>query len=171
VDMAAKEHRVTLDAGGRRFGLVASRFNEIVSKRLVEGAMDCILRHGGSESNIEVFWVHGSFEIPFLAQSLARSGRWDALICLGAVVRGETPHFDYIAGEAARGIARVGLDTGVPVVFGVLTTDTLEQAMDRAGAKGGNKGWDSALSAIEMINLIGVASGGGRKRGGQKARS
>ena len=160
-----------MDAKGMRFALVASRFNEVVSRRLVDGALDCILRHGGAESGVEVFWVHGSFEIPFMAQSLARSGRWDALICLGAVVRGETPHFDYVAGEAARGIARVGLESGVPTVFGVLTTDTLEQAMERAGAKGGNKGWDAALSAIEMVNLVKVASPGGRKRGGQKARA
>jgi 6,7-dimethyl-8-ribityllumazine synthase len=169
--MAAKEHRVTLDAKGKRFGLVASRFNEVVSRRLVDGAVDCIIRHGGSESNVEVFWVHGSFEIPFMAQSLARSGSWDAIIGLGAVVRGETPHFDYVAGEAARGIARVGLETGVPAAFGVLTTDTLEQALDRAGAKGGNKGWDAAMSAIEMANLVGMVSKGGRKRGGQKARA
>jgi len=169
--MSAKEHKVKLEAKGLRFALVASRFNEVVSRRLVDGAVDCILRHGGAESDVEVFWVHGSFEIPFLAQSLARSGRWDALICLGAVVRGETPHFDYVAGEAARGIARVGLETGVPVVFGVLTTETLEQAMDRAGAKGGNKGWDAALSAIETVNLVRLASAGGRRRGGQKARA
>lgn len=169
--MSAREHKVTLDAKGKRFGLVAGRFNELVSRRLVDGAVDCILRHGGSESDVEVFWVHGSFEIPFMAQSLARSGRWDAIIGLGAVVRGETPHFDYVAGEAARGIARVGLETGVPTVFGVLTTDTLEQAMDRAGAKGGNKGWDAALSAIELANLVSAISEGGRKRGGQKARA
>lgn len=160
-----------MDAKGVRFAMVASRFNEIVSRRLVDGAVDCILRHGGSESDVEVFWVHGSFEIPFLAQNLACAGKWDAIICLGAVVRGETPHFDYVAGEAARGIARVGLDTGVPCVFGVLTTDTLEQALERAGAKGGNKGWDAALSAIEMIALVGGASRGGRRRGRQKARS
>lgn len=161
-----------MDAKGVRFALVASRFNEVVSRRLVDGAVDCIVRHGGSESDVEVFWVHGSFEIPFIARSLARSGRWDGLICLGAVVRGETPHFEYIAGEAARGIARVGMETGVPTVFGVLTTDTLEQAMDRAGAKGGNKGWDAAMSAIETVNLNKVASSaGGRKRGGQKARA
>jgi 6,7-dimethyl-8-ribityllumazine synthase len=169
--MAAKEHRVTLDAKGRRFGLVASRFNEVVSRRLVDGAVDCIVRHGGSESNVEIFWVHGSFEIPFMAQRLAESGGWDAIIGLGAVVRGETPHFDYVAGEAARGIARVGLETGVPSVFGILTTDTLEQAMARAGAKGGNKGWDAAMSAIEMANLVGAVSKGGRKRGSQKARA
>lgn len=169
--MAAKEHRVALEAKGKRFGLVASRFNEVVSRRLVHGAIDCIVRHGGSESSCEVYWVQGSFEIPFLAQCLARSGHWDALICLGAVVRGETPHFDYIAGEAARGIARVGLETGVPTVFGVLTTDTLEQAMERAGAKGGNKGWDAALSAIEMANLVATVSACGRKSGGQKARA
>jgi len=169
--MAAKQHRVALDAKGKRFALVASRFNEVVSKRLVEGAMDCIVRHGGSENNCEIFWVQGSFEIPFIAKHLAAAGKWDALICLGAVVRGETPHFDYIAGEAARGIARVALETGVPVVFGVLTTDTLEQAMDRAGAKGGNKGWDAALSAIELANLIETVGSGGRKRGGKTTRS
>jgi 6,7-dimethyl-8-ribityllumazine synthase len=169
--MSVKEHRALLDAKGRSFGIVASRFNEIVSRRLVEGALDCIVRHGGDEDAVEVFWVHGAFELPFMAKRLAGSGRWDAVLCLGAVVRGETPHFDYIAGEAARGIGRVGLETGVPVIFGVITSDTMEQAMERAGAKGGNKGWDAALSAIDMINMLKKITPGGRKRGLQKVRA
>lgn len=169
--MAVKEHKAPLDAKGRRFGIVASRFNEIVSRRLVEGAVDCIVRHGGVEADVEVYWVHGAFELPFMAKKVAGSGRWDAVLCLGAVVRGETPHFDYVAGEAARGIGRVGLETGIPVVFGVVTADTIEQAMERAGAKGGNKGWDAALSAIETVNMLGGAAPAGRKRGLKKARA
>ena len=169
--MAVKEHKAPLEAKGKRFGIVASRFNEIVSRRLVDGAVDCIVRHGGRETDVEVFWVHGAFELPFMAKNVAASGRWDAVLCLGAVVRGETPHFDYVAGEAARGIGRVGLETGVPVIFGVVTAETLEQAMERAGAKGGNKGWDAALSAIETANMIGKSTPAGRKRGLQKARA
>lgn len=166
-----KEHRAPLEAKGRRFSIVASRFNEIISRRLVEGAVDCIIRHGGVETDVEVYWVHGAFELPFMAKNVAGSGRWDAVICLGAVVRGETPHFDYVAGEAARGIGRVGLETGVPVIYGVVTADTMEQAMERAGAKGGNKGWDAALSAIETVNMLGKAGAAGRRRGLQKARA
>jgi len=169
--MGAREHRARLDAKGMRFALVASRFNEVVSRRLVEGALDCIVRHGGAEDQSEVFWVQGSFEIPFVAKKLTETRRWDAVICLGAVVRGETPHFDYVAGEAARGVARVGLETGVPVVFGILTTDTLEQAIDRAGGKGGNKGWDAALSAIELVNLAESLPGRGGTRGSKKTRA
>jgi len=169
--MAVKEHKAPLDAKGRRFGIVASRFNEIVSRRLVEGAVDCFVRHGGKETDIEVYWVHGAFELPFMAKNVAQSGLWDAVLCLGAVVRGETPHFDYVAGEAARGIGRVGLETGLPVVFGVVTADTMEQAMERAGAKGGNKGWDAAMSAIETVNMIGTLAPAGRRRGVKKARA
>jgi 6,7-dimethyl-8-ribityllumazine synthase len=139
---------------GLRFGLVVSRFNEFFSAKLLEGAQDALLRHGVNEEDISVAWTPGSFEIPLIAQKMARSKKYDAVICLGAVIRGGTPHFDYIAGEVAKGIANVGLDTGVPVIFGVITTDTLEQAVERSGTKDGNKGFDAAVSAIEMANLV-----------------
>lgn len=137
-----------------KFGIVVSRFNEFISKGLLSGAIDSLKRHEAAEENIDVAWVPGSFEIPLVAQKLAASGKYDAVICLGAVIRGSTPHFDYVAAEVSKGIARVGLDTGVPVAFGIITADTLEQAVDRAGAKAGNKGWQAALTAIEMANLI-----------------
>ncbi|MBU1672212.1 MAG: 6,7-dimethyl-8-ribityllumazine synthase [Actinobacteria bacterium] len=143
-----------LVARGLKFGIVASRFNEFISKNLVSGALDALKRHEASDENIDVAWVPGSFEIPLVAKRMAGSGKYDAVICLGAVIRGNTPHFDYVAAEVSKGIARVGLDTGVPVAFGVITADTLEQAVDRAGAKAGNKGWQAALSAIEMANLM-----------------
>lgn len=139
-----------------RFGIVVSRFNEFVSKNLLSGALDSLKRHEASEESIDVAWVPGSFEIPVVARKMADSGKYDALICLGAVIRGSTPHFDYVAAEVSKGIAKVGLDTGVPVAFGVITADTLEQAVDRAGAKAGNKGWQAALTAIEMANLMSV---------------
>jgi len=144
-----------LDASGKRFGIVLSRFNEVVGRGLLDGALDCLGRHGASENKILVVRVPGSFEIPFLAKRLASPGKFDAVRCLGAVIRGETPHFDYVAGEVARGIARAGIETGVPVIFGIVTADSLEQAIERAGAKSGNRGWDAALSAIEMANLAG----------------
>lgn len=137
-----------------RFGIVVSRFNEFISKGLVSGALDSLKRHEAKDENIDVAWVPGSFEIPITARKMADSGRYDALICLGAVIRGNTPHFEYVAAEVSKGIARVGMDTGVPVAFGVITADTLEQAVDRAGAKAGNKGWQAALSAIEMADLM-----------------
>lgn len=137
-----------------KFGIVASRFNEFISKNLLSGALDSLKRHEASDENIDVAWVPGSFEIPLVAQKMAASGRYDAVICLGAVIRGDTPHFDYVAAEVSKGVARVGLDTGVPVAFGIITADTLEQAVDRAGAKAGNKGWQAALTAIEMSNLM-----------------
>ena len=137
-----------------KFGIVVSRFNEFISKSLLSGAMDSLTRHEASADNIDVAWVPGSFEIPLVASRLAASGKYDAVICLGAVIRGNTPHFDYVAAEVSKGIARVGLDTGVPVAFGIITADTLEQAVDRAGAKAGNKGWQAALTAIEMANLL-----------------
>jgi len=143
-----------LDGEGRRFGIAVSRFNEFISGRLLAGAKDCLVRHGVQESDIDVAWVPGSFELPLIAQKLAASGRYDAVICLGAVIRGATPHFDYIAAEVAKGIAQVQLSSGVPVAFGVLTTDTIEQAVERAGTKAGNKGWDAALSALEMADLV-----------------
>lgn len=139
-----------------RFGIVVSRFNEFVSKNLLSGALDSLKRHEASEESIDVAWVPGSFEIPVVARKMADSGKYDALICLGAVIRGSTPHFDYVAAEVSKGIAKIGLDTGVPVAFGVITADTLEQAVDRAGAKAGNKGWQAALTAIEMANLMSV---------------
>ena len=144
-----------LDASGKRFALVASRFNEIITRKLVEGASDCLLRHNASEKHISLVWVPGAFEIPLAAQRLARSKKHDAVVCLGAVIRGSTPHFDYVAAEVSKGVAAVALAEDTPVSFGVLTTDTIEQAIERAGAKAGNKGWDAALSAIEMVNLLG----------------
>lgn len=143
-----------LDATDLRVGIVVARFNELVSQRLLEGAVDTLLRHGGDDENLTVVWVPGSFEIPIAARTLAEQGEVDAVICLGAVIRGETAHFDYVAGEAARGVAAVHASTGVPAGFGVLTVDWLEQALDRAGGKHGNKGADAALAAIEMVNLL-----------------
>ncbi|OIO38769.1 MAG: 6,7-dimethyl-8-ribityllumazine synthase [Candidatus Omnitrophica bacterium CG1_02_49_10] len=140
-------------AKGKRFGIVASRFNDFITKKLLEGALDGLLRHGASESDIEVAWVPGSFELPAVAARLARSKRFDAVICLGTIVRGSTPHFDYIASECAKGIANVSMTTDVPTIFGVITADNLEQAIERAGTKNGNKGRQAADNAIEMANL------------------
>jgi 6,7-dimethyl-8-ribityllumazine synthase len=137
-----------------RFALVAARFNQLVVERLIAGAQDGLLRHGVSEDRIDQVWVPGSFELPLVAQRLARSGHYSAVVCLGAIIRGETDHYDHVAGGAASGIARVALETGIPVIFGVLTCENLEQALNRAGGKGDNKGFDAALSAIEMINLL-----------------
>ena len=139
---------------GLKFGLVVSRFNEFITKKLLEGAQDALLRHGVNQEDIEIAWVPGSFEIPLVAKKLAETKRFDAVICLGAVVRGGTPHFEYIAAEVTKGIAKVGLETGLPVIYGVITADTLEQAIERAGTKAGNKGFDAAMSAIEMANLV-----------------
>ena len=139
---------------GLKFGLVVSRFNEFFSGKLLDGAKDALLRHGVADTDIEVAWTPGSFEIPLIAQKMAEMKKYNAVICLGAVIRGGTPHFDYIASEVAKGIANVGLKTGVPVIFGVITTDTLEQAIERSGTKDGNKGFDAAVSAIEMANLV-----------------
>ena len=139
---------------GKRFAIVVSRFNDFVTKSLLDGCSDTLIRHGAKESEIEVSWVPGSFEIPVIAMRLAKSKKFDAVICLGTVVRGDTPHFDFIASEAAKGIAHVSIETGLPVIFGVITADTLEQAIERAGTKGGNKGKDAALNAIEMVNLL-----------------
>lgn len=143
-----------LSAKGRQFAIIASRFNEFISTKLIEGAMDCLIRHMAEEKAITVYWVPGSFEVPVLAQKLAVSKKYDAVICLGAVIRGATPHFDYVASEAAKGIAQVALSNIMPVTFGILTCDTIEQAIERAGTKAGNKGWDAALSAIEMTDLF-----------------
>ena len=143
-----------LSAKGYRFGLVVSRFNELISSKLLDGALDALKRHDARDEDIEVYWVPGSFEIPLMAKKAAKSGRFDAVICLGAVIRGDTPHFDYVASEVAKGVAMVGLETERPVMFGVITSDTLEQAIERAGSKAGNKGWDAALGAIEMVDLL-----------------
>ncbi len=139
---------------GLKFGVVVSRFNEFISKKLLEGAQDALLRHGVSDEDIDVAWVPGSFEIPLVTMRLAQTKKYDAVICLGAVSRGATHHFEYIAAEVAKGIARVSLETGLPVSFGVITADTLEQAIERAGTKAGNKGFDAAVDAIEMTNLL-----------------
>jgi 6,7-dimethyl-8-ribityllumazine synthase len=143
-----------LTAKGFAFGIVASRFNEFITARLLDGALDALRRHGADEDKITVARVPGSFEIPLVAKRMAASRQYDAVICLGTVIRGATPHFDYIASEVAKGVAMAGLETGVPVAFGVLTTDSIEQAVERAGTKAGNKGFDAACSAIEMANLL-----------------
>jgi 6,7-dimethyl-8-ribityllumazine synthase len=143
-----------LSAEGRSFGIVASRFNDFVVKALLEGAIEAIRRHGGEAGAVDVVWVPGSYEIPVVARELALSGRYDALICLGAVIRGATAHFEYVAGGAAGGISNVALETGVPVIFGVITTESIEQAIERAGTKMGNKGFEAAVSAMEMADLM-----------------
>ncbi len=145
---------VKLNAEGKRFALLVSRFNNFITKRLLDGAITELRRHGADDKKIEVFWVPGAFEMPCLAQKLAKSKKYNVLICLASIIRGDTPHFDYVAAEAAKGIAGVSLSTGVPVIFGVITADSLEQAIERAGTKGGNKGEDAARVAIEMANLI-----------------
>ena len=139
---------------GKRFGIVLARFNELIGGKLLEGARDALIRHGVAAEDISLAWVPGSFEIPLVAKQMASSGRYDAVICLGAIIRGATPHFDYVAAEVSKGVASVSLETGVPVIFGVLTTDTIEQAIERAGTKAGNKGFEAAVSAIEMANLL-----------------
>lgn len=144
----------TLEAKGLKFGIIVSRFNSFISERLLEGAVDALVRHGGDDSNIHVARVPGAFEIPLAARKLADSGKYDAVICLGAVIRGSTPHFDYVASEVSKGVASVSLESGVPVAFGVLTTDTIEQAVERAGTKAGNKGFEAAVTAIETANLF-----------------
>jgi len=152
--MTIKTHEGNLIAKDLKFCIVTGRFNEFIGSKLLGGAIDGILRHGGEEKDIETVWVPGAFEIPLIAQKLAASGRFDAIICLGAVIRGSTPHFDYVASEVSKGIAKISLDTGVPVIFGILTTDTIEQAIERAGTKAGNKGYDAAVTGIEMANLL-----------------
>ena len=150
----SKRFEGMLTGKGLKFGLVISRFNEFFSKKLLEGAQDALLRHGVEEEDIDIAWVPGSFEIPQIALKLAQSKRYDAVICLGAMVRGGTPHFEYIAAEVTKGIAKAGMETGIPVIYGVITTDTLEQAIERSGTKAGNKGFEAAVSAIEMANLL-----------------
>ncbi|APH14692.1 TPA: 6,7-dimethyl-8-ribityllumazine synthase [Clostridium botulinum] len=143
-----------LTAEGLKVGIIVSRFNEFITSKLLAGSIDCLKRHGAKEDNIEICWVPGAFEIPVIAKKMASKGKYDAVICLGAVIRGATPHFDYVSSEVSKGVAHVSLDKEVPVIFGVLTTDTIEQAIERAGTKAGNKGYDAAMSAIEMSNLI-----------------
>jgi 6,7-dimethyl-8-ribityllumazine synthase len=142
-----------LVSNGLKYGIVVGRFNEFITSKLLGGALDALKRHGASEDDVEIAYVPGAFEIPLIAQTMAESGKYDAIITLGAVIRGSTPHFDYVCNEAAKGVAAVGLKTGVPVIFGILTTDSIEQAVERAGTKAGNKGWEAAASAIEMANL------------------
>ncbi len=138
----------------KTFGIVVSRFNSFITKKLLEGAQDCLIRHGIKEDDIEVFWVPGACELPITAMRVAKNAKHNGIICLGAVIRGETPHFDYVSSESAKGISEVGLATGIPTIYGVITTNTLEQAIDRAGARGGNKGAEAALAALEMVNLF-----------------
>lgn len=158
--MQPKVHQGLLKAEGFRFAIVVARWNDFLTARLTEGALDALERLGAEEKSVEIFKVPGSFEIPLTAQKIAESGKFDAVICLGAVIRGQTPHFDYVAGEAAKGIGQVGMKTGVPVLFGIVTADTLEQAIDRAGVKAGNKGFEAAMSAVELVNLYKEMEGG-----------
>jgi 6,7-dimethyl-8-ribityllumazine synthase len=153
-------HQGRLSAGGFRFALVSSRWNDFLTSRLVEGALDALERLGADDGAVEHYRVPGSFEIPLVAQRLAQTGRFDAVVCLGTVIRGQTPHFEYVAGEVTKGIAQAGMSTGVPVLYGVVTADTLEQAIDRAGVKAGNKGFEAAMSAVEMVNLLQSVNGG-----------
>jgi 6,7-dimethyl-8-ribityllumazine synthase len=144
-----------LTAKGKKFAIAVSRFNELIGRKLLEGALDCLSRHETADDDIEIIWVPGAFEIPIVAKKAAESGKFDAVLCLGAVIRGETPHFDFVAAEASKGIAQASMSTGVPIIFGVITTDTVEQAINRAGTTAGNRGFDAALAGIEMSNLLG----------------
>ncbi|MBI4794050.1 MAG: 6,7-dimethyl-8-ribityllumazine synthase [Deltaproteobacteria bacterium] len=150
----AKYFEGNFQADGKKIGIVLARFNSFIAERLLEGALDTLLRHGVRDDDIEVARVPGAFEIPLVARKMAKSGRYDAVICLGAVIRGATPHFDFVANEAAKGIAQAGMESEIPIIFGVLTTDTIEQAIERAGSKAGNKGSECAAAAIEMVNLL-----------------
>lgn len=149
-----KYYEGNLVAGEFKFGIVVARFNEFITNKLLGGALDALHRHGASEENISVAWVPGAFEIPLAAKKMADNKKYDAVICLGAVIRGSTPHFDYVCAEVSKGVAQIGLTTGIPTIFGVITSDTIEQAIERAGTKAGNKGFDAAVSAIEMANLL-----------------
>jgi len=151
--MSFKKLEGKLDASGLKFGLVVSRFNNFITDKMIEGALDCLVRHGADAGEQTVGYVPGSLEIPAAARRMADSGKYDAVICVGAVIRGHTPHFDYVAAESAKGVAKLGMDGKIPVIYGIITADTLEQAIERAGTKSGNKGWDAALAAIEMVNL------------------
>ncbi len=147
-------HEGVLSAEKMSIAIVASRFNDMITKELLEGALDCLKRHGAAEKDIHVYWVPGAFEIPRIAREVASTKKFDGVICLGAVIRGATPHFDMVAAEVSKGVARLSIESEVPVIFGILTTDSIEQALERAGTKAGNKGWDAALNMIEMVNLI-----------------
>jgi len=149
-----KVYEGSLLGRGLKFGIVVGRFNEFITTKLLDGALDALKRHGVDDEGIEIAWVPGAFEIPLVARRLAQKQKYDAVICLGAVIRGATPHFDYVAGEVSKGIARVGLEAGIPVIFGIITADTIEQAVERAGTKAGNKGWNAAVTGIEMANLL-----------------
>lgn len=155
-----KTYEGKLTVKNKKFFIIISRFNEFISKKLLDGALDALIRHGATESDIEMAWVPGAFEVPYLAKKVAETKRYDAIICLGTVIRGNTPHFNYVAAEAAKGIAQTALATNVPIIFGILTTDSIEQAVERAGTKSGNKGFDAAVSAIEMVNLYGAIEKG-----------
>lgn len=158
--MQPKVHQGLLTAQGFRFAIIVSRWNDFLTAKLTEGALDGLERLGADEASVEIFKVPGSFELPLTALKVARSGDFDAVICLGVVIRGETPHFEYVAGEAAKGVSNAALQSGVPVLFGVVTTDTLEQAINRAGVKSGNKGFEAAMSAVELVNLYKTMDGG-----------
>ncbi len=162
--MQPKIHQGLLKAEGFRFAIVAARWNDFLTSRLTEGALDALERLGAAEDSVEIFKVPGAFEIPLAAQKVGGGGRFDAVICLGTVIRGQTPHFEYVAGEATKGIAQVGMQTGIPVLYGIVTADTLEQAIDRAGVKAGNKGFEAAMSAVELVNLYKDMSSGGKKK-------
>ncbi len=145
-----------LQAEGKKFALVVSRFNDFITDKLLGGAVDCLLRSGARDKDVEIVKVPGAFEIPLIAKKMASTGRFNAVICIGAVIRGTTPHFEYVSAEVSKGVAKVGLESEIPVIFGIVTTDTIEQAIERAGTKAGNKGWDAAITAVEMANLIEV---------------
>jgi 6,7-dimethyl-8-ribityllumazine synthase len=159
------EYHGQLDGSGRRFGIVVGRFNELITRQLLEGARDCLRRHGVADDDIEAAWVPGAWEIPGALRRMLRTGRYDALVALGAVIRGSTPHFDYVSSGVAGGVASLGAESDLPVVFGVLTTDNLEQAFERAGTKAGNKGWEAALAALEMVDLFAQLDGRGSGEG------
>ena len=149
-----KTYEGKLLAKDYKFGIVVGRFNEFITNKLLGGTLDALKRHGAEEGNLETAWVPGAFEIPLVAQAMTRSGKYDVVICLGAVIRGGTPHFDYVCAEVSKGIAKVAMDSGIPTIFGIITADTIEQAIERAGTKAGNKGWDAAVTGIEMANLL-----------------
>jgi len=154
--MSYKKFEGNLQAKGFKFGLIVSRFNNFLTDKLLEGAVDCLVRHGASEDKISVAFCPGAFEIPYVASKMAKSGKYDAVICLGVVIRGDTPHFDYIASETTKGIAKLALDLDLPIIYGIVTADNLEQAIERSGTKAGNKGWNAAEAAIELVNLYKV---------------
>ena len=149
-----KFHEAKLIADGKKFALIVSRFNDFITEKLLSGALDALIRSGAKDKDIEVVKVPGSFEIPLVAMKIAKTKRFNAVICLGAVIRGSTPHFDYVSAEVSKGVAMAGMESGIPIIFGVITTDTLEQAIERAGSKAGNKGWSAAMAAVEMANLF-----------------